>query len=213
VVTARPRLVVVVAGGPPAADPPPLPAPDLVIAADSGLHHALALGLRVDVLVGDLDSVDPTLVGQAGRVERHPVDKDATDLELALDLAMRHEPERVFVVASAGGRLDHALAGLLLLANPAYAGTILDAVIDRTLVHVLHGPRTLVATPGELLTLVAVGGPVRVERTSGLRWPLRDEILHPASSRGVSNEVTAGSVELDIAGGALLAIRPAGHPA
>ncbi|MCU0273158.1 MAG: thiamine diphosphokinase, partial [Acidimicrobiales bacterium] len=106
------RTVVVVAGGPTGPDGVTVPAADVVVAADSGLHHALTLGLTVDVLIGDLDSVDPALVARAGRVVQHPADKDATDLELALDEALRHAPDRVFVVASAGGRLDHAVAGL-----------------------------------------------------------------------------------------------------
>jgi thiamine pyrophosphokinase len=111
-------------------------------------------------------------------------------------------------VASAGGRLDHAVAGLLLLASSAYAAVELDAVVDRTLVHVAHGPRSFPATPGEIVTLLAVGGPVQLRRTRGLRWPLEEDVLLPASSRGVSNEVVAEVVELDVAAGALLVLRP-----
>ena len=59
-----------------------------VIAADSGMDHALALGVEVDLLVGDLDSVLPESIPLAKRVERHPWDKDVTDLELALLAAL-----------------------------------------------------------------------------------------------------------------------------
>lgn len=211
VVSGPPDLVVVVAGGPTAPiGGLELPRADLVIAADSGLHHALALGLQVDVLVGDLDSADPDLVARhEGRIVRHSTDKDATDLELALDEAVAHRPRQVFVIASAEGRLDHALAGLLLLAKPAYAGVVIDAVVDRTLVHVVHGRRRLAATPGELLTLVAVGGRVELERTEGLRWPLVDDVLLPSSTRGVSNIAVADEVEISLRSGTLLALRPA----
>ena len=65
-----------------------LPEATVVIAADSGLHHAIALGCTVDVVVGDLDSADPAVVAdveaRGAVIERHPVAKDATDLELAL---------------------------------------------------------------------------------------------------------------------------------
>src|SRR5690348_11873254 len=64
----------------------------IVIAADSGLEHARALGVPVDLVVGDLDSVDPAVLDAAiadgVTVERHPAAKDATDLELALDAAV-----------------------------------------------------------------------------------------------------------------------------
>ncbi len=89
------EIVVVVSGGEPpdprAASAVPLGAP--VVAADSGLEHALALGLEVTVAVGDFDSASPEAVAVAEaagtRVERHPHEKDATDLELALDVAPR----------------------------------------------------------------------------------------------------------------------------
>ena len=112
------EIVVVVSGGEPpaprAALAVPLGAP--VVAADQGLEHALALGLEVTVAVGDFDSASPEAVAVAQasgtRVERHPQEKDATDLELALDLAAAMSPERILVLAGDGGRLDHLLASL-----------------------------------------------------------------------------------------------------
>ena len=90
-----------------------------VVAADGGLLRARALGLDVDVVVGDLDSVTPEALAAAeaagARVVRHPPAKDATDLELALDEAAALGASRVLVVASAEGRLDHLLGLLLLL--------------------------------------------------------------------------------------------------
>ena len=96
-----------------------VPGAATVIAADGGLDRATALGLEVDVVVGDLDSVSAGALAAAeaagARVVRHPVAKDATDLELALDEAVRIGARRVLVVASAEGRLDHLLGSLLLL--------------------------------------------------------------------------------------------------
>src|SRR5688572_27553768 len=70
---------------------PTLPEGTRVVAADSGVDHALALGLDVDLVVGDFDSASPQALERAAAegatVERHPAAKDATDLELALDAA------------------------------------------------------------------------------------------------------------------------------
>jgi thiamine pyrophosphokinase len=66
-----------------------LPTADLVVAADSGYDAAEHLGFRVDVLVGDLDSIVAAPIPRHVLVERHPVDKDQTDLDLALELAIR----------------------------------------------------------------------------------------------------------------------------
>ncbi len=86
---------------------------------------ALALGLRIDRAIGDFDSVSAAGLAAAEAagaiVERHPAAKDATDLELALDAAIALEPARILVVGSAGGRLDHLLGSILLLADDRYA--------------------------------------------------------------------------------------------
>ena len=186
--------VVVVASG----EGPELTLPDAksVVAADGGLVRAHELGLAVDVVVGDLDSVTPEALAAAeaagARVVRHPQAKDATDLELALDEAVALGASRVLVVASAEGRLDHLLGSLLLLGSERCVGIELDALVGDALVHVVRGERRLAGSPGELLTLVPLGGPAEGVTTQGLEYPLAGETLEPGTTRGVSN-VFAGS--------------------
>ena len=98
----------------------------------------------------------------------------------------------MLVVASDGGRLDHLLASLLLLGSERYAALELDALVGSALVHVIRGGRTLRGATGELVTLLALGGPAVGVTTDGLEYPLADETLEPGSSRGVSN-VFAGA--------------------
>jgi thiamine pyrophosphokinase len=206
-----PDTVVVFAGGPPAAA---LPLPDgaVIVAADGGAEHALARGLRIEVTVGDFDSTSPSALAQlqaAGvRLERHPVEKDATDLELALDAALAFEPRRLLVLGSAGGRLDHLIALLLLLAADAYATVEMDAVVDDALAYVVRRERTLPGEPGGLLSLFALRGDAEGVVTHGLRYPLRGETLRPGSTRGVSNVFAAPEARVTVARGVLLAVRP-----
>ena len=191
------EIVVVVSGGQPplpyAALEVPLGAP--VIAADEGLEHALALGLEVAVAVGDFDSASPEAVAVAEasetRIERHPPDKDATDLELALDLASTMSPERILVLAGDGGRLDHLLASLLLLGSDRYATSQVDAFIGGARVHVIRAERSFEGTPGELVSLLALHGPAESVTTEGLAYPLHGETLEAGTSRGVSNVFAA----------------------
>ena len=204
--------VVVVASGP----GPELTLPDArhVVAADGGLQRALALGLHVDVVVGDLDSVsrDALAAVQAAgtRVVAHPVAKDATDLELALDEAVAIGGRRVLVVTSADGRLDHLLSSLLLLASERYAQIEVDGVVGGAMVHVVRGSRAIEGAAGELLTLLALGGPAEGVSTEGLAYPLRGERLEPGSSRGVSNAFLGETARIDVARGVVLAVRPGG---
>jgi len=207
------EIVVVVSGGNPpdprAVSIVPLGAP--VVAADKGLEHALSLGLEVTVAAGDFDSASPEAVAVAEstgtRVERHPEEKDATDLELALDAALALEPRRILVLAGDGGRLDHQLATLLLLGSERYAGVQVDALVGEAWVHVIRGSRSLVGSSGELLTLLPLGRADGIT-TDGLVYPLRDETLEAGSSRGVSNVFEANTARVDVERGVVLAVRP-----
>lgn len=206
--------VVVFAGG-----PAPLaravaraPRGATVVAADRGADHALAAGFVPDVVVGDLDSITPEGLAEAeragARVDRHPVAKDATDLELALQTALALGPRRIVVVGGTGGRLDHLLGELLLLGVDAYAGVELDAFLDEAAVHVVRRERRLTGASGELLSLFAVHGPAHGVVTEGLVYPLRGETLVPGSSRGVSNELAAPEARVALEAGVLLVVRP-----
>jgi thiamine pyrophosphokinase len=206
-------VAVVVAGGRarPRVSRDRLPAsPRWVIAADSGVGHALALGLRVDLVVGDLDSATPedlaTAEASGATVERHPVHKDQTDLELALDRAVQVGADLVIVVASTEGRLDHTLANLLVLAAPAYRHQRLVALVDEAAVRPIWDACEWSTTPGDLVTLLPVGGPAHGVRTAGLQYPLRSETLPSGSSRGVSNVAEAQLVRVALDSGVLLAI-------
>ena len=206
--------MIVVAGGAP---PHPgaralLPAGASVVAADGGLDHALALGLHVDVAIGDFDSASDGAVAKAAeagtRIERHPAAKDATDLELALDAAAALDPGRVVVLGALEGRLDHLLSALLSLGATRYAGFELDALLDRATVHVIRYERLLRGERGELLSLLPLHGPAEGVTTDGLVYPLRGETLPPGSSRGVSNVFAAEEARVTLERGVLLAVRP-----
>ena len=202
--------VVVLSGGPGSPHVADLPAGATVIAADGGAELAWMLGLSVDLVVGDMDSISAETLAGIEHVERHAAEKDATDLELALVAALRFEPERVLVLGGGGGRLDHLLGGLLLLAAEAYAGVRVDAQFGAAAVHVIRGERTLHGEPGELISLLAVHGRARGVVTDGLVYPLRSETLEPGSSRGVSNVFAGPLARIALEGGVLLAVRPTG---
>lgn len=208
------ETVIVVTGGP---EPGrlgrvALPPGATVVAADSGIDRALALGLRVDLAVGDFDSVSAAglrAVEAAGaRVERHPAAKDATDAELALDAALALGPRRLIVAGPDAGRLDHLLGLLLLLAAERYAGVELDALLGPAVVHVIRGERRLAGVPGELVSLLALHGPAEGVVTEGLEYPLRGETLAPGSTRGISNVFTGAEARIALERGVLLAVRP-----
>lgn len=189
-------------------------AADFTIAADSGLAHLLAAGRHADLIVGDLDSVDPAqladAVSRGTKVDQHPTDKDMTDLELALHAALDAGATRVTVLGAGGGRIDHFAANLALLAAPAWVNVDVVAMIGSACVTVVRSRANLTGTVGSILTLLPPGAPAIGITTAGLRWNLTNETLEPGSTRGVSNELIAPSVTVTVTSGVLLAIQPTG---
>ena len=202
--------VLVVTGGeavptPTSAD---LPDADIVIAADSGLDHARLLGLEPTMIVGDFDSASPESVTSfEGPIERHPAEKDATDLELALAAAVSHDPARIVVVGGYGGRLDHFLANALVLTTVP-PGTEVEWRVGPATVHLVRDTVTISGQIGATVSLVPVGGDAEGVRTSGLRWQLANERLPSGGTRGVSNVFADSSATISVESGALLVVLP-----
>lgn len=210
------RAVVVAAGSLETADRVVLDAAELTVAADAGAASLARMGVRPDVLVGDLDSIDPLLTDRleadGTRVERHPVDKEASDTELAVEAAIRAGATEIVLLGASGGeRLDHELANLLLLADPTLAGRNISAVRGASRVTALRGGgrHRLAGRRGDLVTLLAIGGDAFGVTTAGLRWPLDDATLVMGRSRGLSNEVVAAPASVRLVKGIVLVIETA----
>jgi thiamine pyrophosphokinase len=171
-----------------------------IIAADSGLDHAVRLGLSPTALVGDLDSISANgrmwAYAHDVAIRQLPRDKDATDTELALAQAATVDGATdLLLLGGAGDRLDHTLGALIALGAPALAalGSV-RALLGETRVHVLHPGRSvaLVAeTSATTFSVFALHGPCRGVDVRDARWPLRDADLEPGSALGVSNLTSA----------------------
>lgn len=182
-----------------------------VIAADGGIRFPLALGHIPDTLIGDLDSlpdgVEENVAGWKMEVIRHPPAKDETDLELALLLAARRFPDaELLILGGFGGRLDHTLANITLLAHPELIGHPVTFVNERETARLLIDQATISGRAGDTISLIPLGGPAHVTETTGLRWPLRDETLAFGPARGISNEMTAERATVRLEEGVVLCV-------
>jgi thiamine pyrophosphokinase len=206
-----PERALIIAGGHPIsrAVADRLERPAFIVAADSGLDRAYELGLRPDVVVGDMDSVTEASLARAEAegitIERHPTDKDATDLELAVATVGRRGFLHATIIGGTGGRFAHTLANALLLTR---SGEVrLDWLTSHARITALESSetRTFPAADGPLLSVLAIGGAARCS-SSGLRWPLDEVPLTPGVTRGISNEIVGRAASLTVDEGCILVV-------
>lgn len=181
-----------------------LPPADLVIAADSGFELAQLLGLKVDLVIGDFDSLDPRSDLASSEVERHPADKDSSDLELAFAAANARGSSEIVVVGGGGGRLDHLLANAAVIAGHDEAE--ITWLTGQETTYVVRDTRSVDGLSGDLVTLLALGGDVHGVTTTGLQWSLVNEDLPFGSGRGLSNLMKGTRAQVSVSSGTLLVI-------
>ncbi len=190
---------------------------DLVLAADGGGRHALSLDLQPDLVIGDMDSSSPAererLEAGGARFIVHPPAKDETDLELALRHAVEREADEIVVLAALGGRLDQTIANVLLLSLPELIGRDVRLVAGpqpeeyaRLTACLVRDRATIQGRPGDLVSLIPLGGEARGVTTEGLKYPLSDDPLPFGPALGVSNELNAPQARIKVRDGLLLCI-------
>lgn len=183
---------------------------DLLIAVDGGLRHIENLGLSPNLIIGDLDSVDEAQLQpyrkQCVEISKFPVDKDETDLELALDAACKFAPQVIWVVAALGGRLDQTLANIFLLTRPDLADYDVRLIDGHTEVFLIRTSGEIRGREGERVSLISLNEPAVGIHTHGLQYPLKDETLYPEKTRGISNRMTSHTATITIHSGLLLCI-------
>jgi thiamine pyrophosphokinase len=183
---------------------------DIILAADGGARHALALGVIPSAIIGDLDSLTASEVRVFEDMEvlllRFPTSKNETDLELALLHAIRAGYSPIIIIGAYGGRLDQTIGNLALLASPEAirANVRLDDGITEAFFTnskaVIHGKA------GDTVSFIPWGNPAEGVSTEGLVYPLNKETLFPDRTRSISNQMLARTAQVRLFKGLLLCV-------
>ena len=196
--------------------PPEIPsylqASPLIIAADGGIYNCKSLGIKPNVIIGDLDSIGANEIStyrDAGvEIIRFPTHKNETDLELALRYVMEHKINDVLIFGALGARWDMTVANITLLAHPMFARMklrMLDG--NQELILIRANERSVIkGHPGDSISLIPLTGDVAGIFTDGLEYPLEGEDLKFGSSRGVSNVFIQEQSQIIFREGILLCI-------
>ncbi|MBI5839145.1 MAG: thiamine diphosphokinase [Chloroflexi bacterium] len=191
---------------------------DFLIAADGGTMHILNLGLVPNIVIGDMDSMQESVLLRLGNsnveMRRYPADKNETDLELALGYAIESGYREIIIVAALGGRLDQTLANISLLADlrpfdvargrPSTFNLRLDDGVEE--IFFCRSQVQVRGRSGDIVSLIPWGREATGVVTENLKWPLSNETLYPHKTRGVSNEMLGEEASIKIDSGLLLII-------
>lgn len=184
---------------------------DLIIAADKGAATALHYGCTPAIVVGDFDSLAEPILQQLrtakSQIIQAPVEKDETDTELAVNIALEHGATTITLLGGLGGsRFDHTMANILLLAD--FDIVPLRIIDGPTVCWLLRGPTdsAITGNVGDLLSLFPLTTDATEVSTDGLYYPLHSETLRFGKPRGVSNYLTRQQASVSLATGLLLVI-------
>ena len=174
-------------------------ADDLCIAADSGYHTAVALGERIDLLLGDFDSIGSVPRDGGFEIQQVPAEKDYTDTQLAVEIAIDRGATDIIIIGGLSGRLDHTLSTLAILEDLSLRGIYGTITDGQNRARYLKSPSplsggrssTLIArSPYKYLSLIAADEVVKGVDIEGCKYPLKRATLRRRNQFAVSNEIT-----------------------
>ena len=186
-------------------------ADDLTVAADGGYENAKRLGDSVQILVGDLDSLDRSAIDDKIKVITVPAEKDFTDTKLAADTAIREGATELVIIGGLSGRLDHTLANLTLLKELTLAGIYTVITDGKNRVRYINSTSTLIAKSGyKYLSLIIDSDKAKGVDIEGCKYPLKNATLTPNDQTlTVSNEIVGNCALVAVRRGSLYIIESA----
>lgn len=180
---------------------------DICIAADSGYHNAMRLGERVDILIGDFDSIGQVPRDAVKEIREVPAEKDLTDTQIAVEIAVESGADEIILVGGLSGRLDHTLSNLGVLEDMYLRGLHGYMTDGQNRIHYLRSSSTLVARSAyQYISIIAADETVKGVSMEGGKYPLKNQTLKRRLQYAVSNEITGNVVLISVKKGGIFII-------
>ena len=182
-------------------------ADDLRIAADQGYHTAKALGERIDLLLGDFDSIGSVPRDEGVEIRQVPAEKDYTDTQLAVEIALERGAEDIVIIGGLSGRLDHTLSTLAILEDLNTRRVYCTVTDGQNRARYVKSTSTLIArSPYKYLSLIAADEVVKGVDIEGCKYPLKKATLRRSHQFAVSNEITGNVAFISVKKGGVFII-------
>lgn len=185
---------------------------DWIICCDGGMHHAKALGITPDYIVGDFDSVRPEVLEEYRNMgislRQFPTHKNETDMQLGMLLALELGATELVLIGGIGDRFDHTLANAHLLLYLLKKGVRGILVNEKNRVELIDKEVTLYGKAGDLVSTIPLSMQVEGVTLEGLEYPLVDyDLALDDKLVAVSNVMTGTEAKVKIRKGYLFVMQ------
>lgn len=183
----------------------------VIYAVDGGLRVADEAGVLPDVLIGDFDTAEDSLVSRYEtkcETVRHQPEKDATDTELAVEEAIKRGADTILLLGATGSRMDHTLANIHMLYKVLLQGKKACILNENNRITLHNQPfrKKNDTLFGQFVSFLPMFQDVKELTLSGVKYPLMKQSLVAGTSLGVSNEVVGEELVVSFSEGYLLMI-------
>ncbi len=187
-----------------------LRAEDFCIFCDCGLEHAGKLGIKPDLIVGDMDSFTGEL--PTAEIIKLPAAKDDTDTFFAAKEALRRGFKEVLVLGAIGERIDHTMGNISVLMMLSKNGADAKIIYDRSEISFISSDgasdTALISGECRYFSVIAAGGPARGVVIENAAYPLENGVIKPEYQYGISNEVLPGkTAKVRVSEGTLMIVK------
>ncbi|MCK9267196.1 MAG: thiamine diphosphokinase [Alkaliphilus sp.] len=184
---------------------------DHIICADGAAKYLMDLNICPDLLIGDLDSIDKKTLEWAKKnnikIQRFPAKKDMTDTELAVESALKQNPNKITIIGAIGSRLDHSLSNIMLLYKIHRLGIDAAVINEINYITIVGDVLKMKCRIGEIISIIPIGGDVKGVTLKGLGYSLTDHDIKMGSSLGISNKSVSEEIIISVKDGILLVVK------
>lgn len=183
---------------------------DIIIAADSGYRNAALMDIRPNILLGDFDSLPREELNDAAdgtEVMTVPAEKDFTDTQMAIKVALERGASEIILIGGLGGRLDHTLSNIAILRSLHTSGIRAVITDGRNRVRYMKNDSIILLRSGfKYFSLIALSDRVKGVSLEGCKYPLKNATITANDQYAVSNEIDGNCAFISLKKGEVLII-------
>lgn len=177
---------------------------DLKIAADGGYKNAMRFVNRVDIILGDFDSIDEYKADEDTEIIKVPAEKDFTDTQMAVETAITRGADEIVIIGGLSGRLDHTLSNISILED-LWKRRIHALITDgNNRIRFIDSTSTLIAKSGyKYLSILLASEKAKGVSAEGCKYPLKNAKLQRNVQYAVSNEIDGNCALISVRKGSI----------